>query len=29
MWKNQLESRGLPTGPWLTELKKLARSRSA
>lgn len=26
VWKNRLESRGLPTGPWLTELKKLARS---
>lgn len=26
VWKNQLESRGLPTGPWLTELKKLARA---
>lgn len=26
VWKNRLESRGLPTGPWLTELKKLARA---
>ncbi|HWK50231.1 MAG TPA: MBL fold metallo-hydrolase, partial [Steroidobacter sp.] len=26
VWKNQLESRGLPTGPWLTELKTLARA---
>ncbi|MBM0106094.1 hypothetical protein JM946_15275 [Steroidobacter sp. S1-65] len=26
VWKNRLESRGLPTGPWLTELKKQARS---
>lgn len=26
VWKNRLESRGLPTGPWLTDLKKHARS---
>jgi ribonuclease Z len=26
VWKNRLEERGLPTGPWLTELKNLARS---
>jgi ribonuclease Z len=26
VWKNRLEARKLPTGPWLTELKKLARS---
>lgn len=26
VWKNRLESRGLPTGPWLTQLKKLARA---
>lgn len=26
VWKNRLESRGLPTGPWLTDLKKQARS---
>lgn len=26
VWKNRLEARGLPTGPWLTELKRLART---
>lgn len=26
VWKNRLESRGLPTGPWLTDLKQRARS---
>jgi ribonuclease Z len=26
VWKNRLEARGLPTGPWLTELKKQARA---
>lgn len=26
VWKNRLEARGLPTGPWLTELKQLART---
>lgn len=26
VWKNRLEERGLPTGPWLTELKKQARA---
>jgi ribonuclease Z len=26
VWKNRLEERGLPTGPWLTELKRLART---
>jgi ribonuclease Z len=26
VWKNRLEARGLPTGPWLTELKRLTRT---
>lgn len=26
VWKNRLEERQLPSGPWLTELKRLARS---
>lgn len=26
VWKNQLEVRGLPTGPWLTDLKRQARA---
>jgi ribonuclease Z len=26
IWKSRLEARQLPTGPWLTELKKLVRS---
>jgi ribonuclease Z len=26
VWKNRLEERRLPSGPWLTELKRLARS---
>lgn len=26
VWKSRLEAKKLPTGPWLTELKKLARS---
>lgn len=26
VWKNRLDERGLPSGPWLTELKRLARS---
>jgi ribonuclease Z len=26
VWKNRLEARGLPTGPWLTDLKRLART---
>jgi ribonuclease Z len=26
VWKNRLDERKLPSGPWLTELKKLARS---
>jgi ribonuclease Z len=25
VWKNRLDELGLPTGPWLTELKRLAR----
>jgi ribonuclease Z len=26
VWKNRLEERGLPTGPWLTQLKKQVRA---
>jgi ribonuclease Z len=29
VWKNRLDERRLPSGPWLTELKRLARSGAA
>lgn len=29
VWKNRLEELGLPTGPWLTELKRLARENAS
>jgi ribonuclease Z len=29
VWRNRLEARGLLTGPWLTELKRLARTGAA
>lgn len=28
VWKNRLEELGLPTGPWLTDLKRLVRERA-